>query len=194
MPPVPLLPLLSLFLQSPTIFIPSPTSTPLPPSLTPSPFPPTLTPTLTAIPCNPSTADYCITDGHFLLARPIHLPDNTFVDITYRYGSTANGKRDPHTGVEFVNKFGTPVYAAGEGTVIFAGPDKKPVYMPWNNYYGNLIVIEHPDGLYTLYAHLSKILVEQGQKVAAGRPDRRSGADRRSHWSSPSLRSPPRRC
>jgi murein DD-endopeptidase MepM/ murein hydrolase activator NlpD len=67
-----------------------------------------------------------------------------------------------------VNKFGTPVYAAGEGTVIFAGPDKKPVYMPWPNYYGNLVVIEHPDNLYTLYAHLSNILVEQGQKVAAG--------------------------
>jgi murein DD-endopeptidase MepM/ murein hydrolase activator NlpD len=69
-----------------------------------------------------------------------------------------------------VNKFGTAVYAAEDGTVIFAGPDKKPVYMPWNNYYGNLIVIEHPDGLYTLYAHLSKILVEQGQNVASGDP------------------------
>jgi murein DD-endopeptidase MepM/ murein hydrolase activator NlpD len=67
-----------------------------------------------------------------------------------------------------VNQFGTPVYAAGDGTVIFAGTDKKPVYMPWPDYYGNLIVIEHTDGLYTLYAHLSKILVEQGQKVTAG--------------------------
>jgi len=90
------------------------------------------------------------------------------VDPSYRYGSTANGKRDPHTGVEFVNKFGTPVYAAGDGTVIFASPDNKPVYMPWPNYYGNLIVIEHPDKLYTMYAHLSKILVQQGQRVAAG--------------------------
>jgi murein DD-endopeptidase MepM/ murein hydrolase activator NlpD len=67
-----------------------------------------------------------------------------------------------------VNKFGTPVFAAGDGTVIFAGPDVKPVYMPWPDYYGNLIVIEHPDHLYTLYAHLSKILVEQGQNVVAG--------------------------
>jgi hypothetical protein len=153
---------------TPTIFIPSPTATFIPPTLTPSPLPPT--PTSTPIPCDTLITDFCITDGHFLLARPIHLPDNTFVDITYRYGSTANGKRDPHTGVEFVNKFGTPVYAAGGGTVIFAGSDKKPVYMPWNNYYGNLIVIEHSDGLYTLYAHLSKILVEQGQKVALGDP------------------------
>jgi hypothetical protein len=150
----------------PTISIPSPTSTLLPPTLTPSPFP--LTPTLSPIPCDPSTTDYCISDGHFIFARPIDLPDNTFVDPSYRYASTANGKRDPHTGVEFVNKFGTPVYAAGDGTVIFAGPDSKPVYTTWPNYYGNLIVIEHTNGLYTLYAHLSKIAVKQGQTVAAG--------------------------
>jgi murein DD-endopeptidase MepM/ murein hydrolase activator NlpD len=150
------------------IFIPSPTFTSFPPTLTPSssPLTPALTPT--SIPCDPSTVDFCITDGHFLLQRPIHLPDNTSVDPSYRYASTENGKRDPHTGVEFVNKFGTLVYAAGEGTVIFAGPDSKPVYMPWPNYYGNLIVIAHTNGLYTLYAHLSKITVEQGQTVAAG--------------------------
>jgi murein DD-endopeptidase MepM/ murein hydrolase activator NlpD len=60
------------------------------------------------------------------------------------------------------------VYAAGEGTVIFAGPDEEPVYSPWRDYYGNLVVVEHADGLYTLYAHLSKIIVEQGQKVTVG--------------------------
>jgi hypothetical protein len=151
---------------TPILTIPSPTSTSLPPTLTPSPFPPTLT--STPISCNPSAVDFCITDGHLLFQRPIHSPANTYVDITYRYGSTANGQRDPHTGVEFLNKFGTPIHAAGEGKVIFAGLDSKPVYSPWSNYYGNLVVIEHVDGLYTLYAHLSKILVEQGQTVAAG--------------------------
>ena len=112
--------------------------------------------------------DFCITEGHFLFQRPIHLPENTAVDPTYRYASTAGGKRDPHTGVEFVNKFGTPVYAAAAGTVLFAGPDKRPVYTRWPDFYGNLVVIGHADSLYTLYAHLSKILVEQGQSVAAG--------------------------
>ncbi len=153
---------------TPTLFIPSPTFTPPPPTLTPSPLPPAPTSTFTPIPCDPSTTDFCITDGHFLFQRPIHLPDNTFVDPSYRYGSTQHGKRDPHTGVEFVNKFGTPVYAAGEGTVVFAGPDRNPVYMPFPNLYGNLVVIEHENNLYTLYGHLSKILVQQGQKVSAG--------------------------
>jgi murein DD-endopeptidase MepM/ murein hydrolase activator NlpD len=90
------------------------------------------------------------------------------VDPSYRYASTANGTRDPHRGVEFLNKFGTPVYAAGEGIVIFAGPDSQPVYSPWSDYYGNLVVIEHENDLYTLYAHLSDILVQQGQRVSAG--------------------------
>ena len=90
------------------------------------------------------------------------------MDVSYRYASTANGTRDPHRGVEFLNKFGTPVYAAGDGVVLFAGPDSQPVYSPWTNYYGNLVVIQHANDLYTLYAHLSNILVQQGQNVVAG--------------------------
>ena len=112
--------------------------------------------------------DYCITDGHFLLQRPIKLPANTFIDPTYAYASTANGKREPHHGVEFLNKFGTPVYAAGDGVVVFAGPDRTPVYSPWPDFYGNVIVIQHANDLYTLYAHLSRINVAANQKVFAG--------------------------
>lgn len=112
--------------------------------------------------------DYCITEGHFRFQRPAHAPANTFVDITYRYGSTANRTRDPHHGVEFQIPFGTPVYAAGDGVVVFAGADEKAVYSPWPNFYGNVIVIQHPDRLYTLYAHLSKIDVAANQSVRAG--------------------------
>jgi hypothetical protein len=88
--------------------------------------------------------------------------------VTYRFASTANGTRDPHRGVEFINKFGTPVYAAGDGVVLFASPDDTPVYSPWRNFYGNLVVIEHADALYTLYAHLSEISVQQGDHVSVG--------------------------
>jgi hypothetical protein len=81
------------------------------------------------------------------------------------YGSTANGTREPHHGVEFPNPSGTPVYAAAEGTVIFAGPDRQALYSPWQNFYGNLIVIRHANELFTLYAHLSKVDVKEGQRV-----------------------------
>jgi len=90
------------------------------------------------------------------------------VDSTYPYGSTAKGTRDPHHGVEFLNKFGTPVYAAGDGIVIFAGPDKAATYSPWINFYGNLIVIEHDNDLFSLYAHLSAIEIQLGNKVQVG--------------------------
>jgi murein DD-endopeptidase MepM/ murein hydrolase activator NlpD len=103
-----------------------------------------------------------------ILQRPLRPPANDLVDPAYRYGSTANGTRDPHHGVEFSNPSGTPVHAAAEGTVIFAGPDEEAVYSPWPNFYGNLVVIEHEKELFTLYAHLSKIEVGVNQKVLPG--------------------------
>ena len=119
-------------------------------------------------PCDPFTVDFCIKDGHFIFQHPIHPPGNTLVDATYRYGSTADGTREPHHGVEFPNATGTPVHAAGAGTVLSAGADKEAIYAPWPNFYGNLVVIEHADELFTLYAHLSKIDVLPGQKILAG--------------------------
>ena len=112
--------------------------------------------------------DFCITDGHFIFQRPIQPPGNDLIDPIYGYGSTANGTRDPHHGVEFSNPSGTAVRAAAEGTVIFAGPDDAAVYSPWGNFYGNLIVIDHGDDLFTLYAHLSRIDVGVNQQVFTG--------------------------
>ena len=128
---------------------------------------PTIT-TTAEIPCDPFSVDYCITDGHFIFQRPIHPPGNELLDETYLYGSTADGTREPHHGVDIANKSGTPVYAAADGTVLFAGADKQAVYCPWPNFYGNLIVLKHKDGLFTLYAHLSKIDVGAGQAVDTG--------------------------
>ena len=90
------------------------------------------------------------------------------MDPTYRYASTANGTRDPHHGVEIGKDYGAPVQAAADGVVVFAGPDKAAVYSPWQNFYGNMVVIHHADNLFTLYAHLSKIDVEAGQTVKMG--------------------------
>jgi len=127
---------------------------------------PTATPT--KIPCDPRAVDFCITDGHFIFARPISLDDNASVDKSYRYASTANGKREPHHGVDILNEYGTPVYAAADGVVVFAGPDSKAVYSPWINFYGNMIVLKHDHDLYTLYGHLSKIVVQAGETVQVG--------------------------
>lgn len=131
----------------------------------------TLTPptqTITPTPCDPLAVDYCITDGYFLFQRPILPPDNDSIDLTYAYASTSNRKRDPHHGVEFQNPFGTSVHAAGDGVVVFADSDKTAKFSPWNNFYGNVIIIRHAGEMYTLYAHLSEIFVLTGSEVKAG--------------------------
>jgi hypothetical protein len=127
-----------------------------------------LSPTATPVPCDPFMDDFCIVDGHFVFQRPILPPANDSVEETYRFASTGNGAREPHHGVEFINGTGIPVYAAADGEVIFAGPDEEAVYSPWTNFYGNVVVIRHADGLFTLYAHLSVLDVRLGQVVVVG--------------------------
>lgn len=138
------------------------------PTSTSIPSPTIETTTATIIPCDPKVEDFCISDGHFIFQRPIRSPFNNLVDPTYPYGSTARGTRDPHHGVEFQSPFGTSVHAAGGGVVLYAGSDEKAIYSPWANFYGKMVVIEHENDLFTLYAHLSKIDVEPGDVVHEG--------------------------
>jgi hypothetical protein len=138
------------------------------PTFTAIPATATTQPTATPIPCNPLKVDFCIVDGPFLFERPIQQPQLAAVDPTYRYGSTADGVRDPHHGVEMNAEYGTPVLSAADGVILFAGPDDTPMFSPRQNFYGNMIVIQHSGGVYTVYAHLSEIEVKQGDKVTAG--------------------------
>lgn len=151
--------------QQPIMSVESPIS----PTASPSPIPLSSTPL--AISCDPSMAEYCIVGGTFYLQRPISPPGNDSVDRTYPYASTYGGTRDPHHGVEFPNATGTSVLAAADGTVFFAGDDSSSRLSPWNNFYGNLVVLKHPlaeQTLYTLYAHLSMVNVVRGQSIQAG--------------------------
>ena len=64
-----------------------------------------------------------------------------------------------HEGIDIAASSGTPIWAAAAGTVIHAG---------WLGGYGNLVVVDHGNGLATAYAHASAILVGVGQQVAQG--------------------------
>jgi murein DD-endopeptidase MepM/ murein hydrolase activator NlpD len=64
-----------------------------------------------------------------------------------------------HEGIDITAPIGTPIWAAADGTVIHAG---------WLGGYGNLVVLDHGDGLATAYAHASAILVSVGQRVLQG--------------------------
>jgi len=64
-----------------------------------------------------------------------------------------------HEGIDVGCAYGTPNRAAASGTVIYAG---------WLGGYGNLIVVDHGNGLSTAYAHASSLLVGVGQSVSQG--------------------------
>jgi murein DD-endopeptidase MepM/ murein hydrolase activator NlpD len=64
-----------------------------------------------------------------------------------------------HTGVDFAAPTGTSVKSVGAGTVVSAG---------WGGAYGNQVVIQHTDGTYSQYAHLSSLSIASGDPVTAG--------------------------
>lgn len=68
-------------------------------------------------------------------------------------------KKKMHTGIDIGGKSGSSIVAANKGTVIMSG---------YTSGYGNRVVIDHGDGITTLYAHCSKLLVKVGQEVKAG--------------------------
>ena len=65
-----------------------------------------------------------------------------------------------HTGLDFAADIGTEIYATGDGVV----EKTESVYTG----YGNSVVIQHGYGFQTRYAHMSKIIITQGQKVTRG--------------------------
>lgn len=83
-----------------------------------------------------------------------------------------NGKKkSQHTGLDFRVSTGTPVHATNAGTVILA----RPLYFE-----GNCVMLDHGQGLLTIYMHLSEFKVKEGEKVAAGQLIALSGGTGRS--------------
>ena len=148
--------------------------TPLPQENEPPPTEvPILEPTPVPQESEPCQEGVCTLSGSFLLARPIDPSGRNTIDPSYRYGDYRQSTRDTHRGVDFLNSTGTPVLAAAGGEVVVAGNDQKTPYGPRKNYYGELVILEHSlagfsEPVYTLYAHLSDVLVEVGDPVERG--------------------------
>ena len=163
------------------------TPTPLPPTPTveqvsrpPSPTPPaseaqvTPQPEATSAPAGPIEPDILYRSGQNPFferlragcpeqAGPVVGSGSFSWPSVYQYLS--GGKfGEGHPGVDFGTPIGSPVYAADSGVVIYAG---------WTNTgYGNVIVIDHGNGFWTLYGHLSQVssvcgaAVDQGDRIA----------------------------
>jgi len=69
------------------------------------------------------------------------------------------GRMAYHLGIDIANRLGTPVYSSRFGRVTYAGRKGN---------YGKTVVIVHPGGYSTLYAHLSKVTVKRGETVKQG--------------------------
>lgn len=86
----------------------------------------------------------------------------TVQNITSGFGyrrDPFNGHAALHNGIDFKGSVGSPIFAAANGRVTFAGRKGG---------YGQAVEVTHPNGMITRYAHLSRIDVTVGQKVEAG--------------------------
>jgi murein DD-endopeptidase MepM/ murein hydrolase activator NlpD len=87
---------------------------------------------------------------------PVEVP----VSDVFGTRRTFNGKvQSVHQGLDYAAPTGTPVGAVNAGTVLLAGP----LYFE-----GNCVVLDHGQGLLTLYLHLSEIKVKQGDRIVRG--------------------------
>ncbi len=149
------------------------------PQLSPTPAP---LPTRVPIPLNIEPGrlwsrftPHATANDHFWVGRPFapSIP-NQLASPSYPFGSTAGGNYRTHHGMDIPNVMGTPVLAATDGEVVHAGPDDKILLGPYNNFYGNSVVIRLdrrlPVGagqldVYLLFGHLSQVNVTVGQRV-----------------------------
>jgi murein DD-endopeptidase MepM/ murein hydrolase activator NlpD len=81
------------------------------------------------------------------------------------YGPTTNGQQND--GINIAVPENTPVKAAEDGVVAYAGNELKG--------YGNLILVRHPNGYVTAYAHAKELVVKRGDQVKRGQLIARSG-------------------
>lgn len=97
----------------------------------------------------------------YLMAKPSIMPVTASITAGFGYRKNPFTSRGSefHKGIDFAAPYGQKAVATGDGIVIFAG---------WNAGYGRTVIISHGYGLSTLYAHNSKLLVKQGDKVKKG--------------------------
>ena len=109
---------------------------------------------------------------HFYFARPIAADEVNWPVADYRYGGVFF-QDVVHTGVDIPAPKGTPVLAAGPGTVVWAGYGVYRGGYDASDPYGLAVTIRHDFGyqnqaLYTVYGHMDEIDVAEGQHVETG--------------------------
>lgn len=111
---------------------------------------------------------------HFYFTRPVAADQVNWPLADYRYGGIFFAPNIVHTGIDIDAEDGAPIVAAGTGTVVWAGFGLF-TQTPGNQQdpYGLAVAIRHDFGykdqkLYTIYAHMSKVIAIVGQRVKTG--------------------------
>lgn len=111
---------------------------------------------------------------HFYFVRPIAADQTNWPIADYRYGGVFFGRNIVHTGVDIPSPEGTPIMAAGPGTIVWTGWGLfRETPGDETDPYGLAVAIRHDFGykdqqLYTIYAHMSQMNVIVGQRVETG--------------------------
>lgn len=79
--------------------------------------------------------------------------------ITRGYNPEGSNVKEKHEGIDIAVKEGTPIVATATGEIVFSG---------WDKIFGNLLIIDHKNGLQTVYGHNQKNIVSKGQKIYRG--------------------------
>ena len=116
---------------------------------------------------------------HFYFARPIGSEQLSWPVADYRYGGVFY-EDFVHSGIDIKLDIGTPVLATAPGKVVWAGYGLSAGEYDKNDPYGKAILLRHDFGfqgnrLYTVYAHLDRVDVEEGQIVRSGQQLGESG-------------------
>ncbi len=112
--------------------------------------------------------------NHVLVAVPVRKPVAGEVDMSSPFGVRTDpflGRPAMHTGIDLRGEIGEPVHATAAGTVTIAGRDGG---------YGNMVELDHGNGLATRYGHLSEIDVKVGEHVRIGQVIGKIGSTGRS--------------
>lgn len=105
---------------------------------------------------NKTNPDKVVTHGSGTMSLPIHAP------VTSPFGWRRHpifGMRKFHTGVDLAGPNHTPIKAADSGNVLYSG---------WYGGYGKVVIVNHGNGLATLYAHMSKTVANPGDNINKG--------------------------
>ncbi len=97
----------------------------------------------------------------FLKAKPSTMPALGWVTSAfgYRRSPVSRSRSEFHEGIDIGAPYGSPVRAAGDGVVVYAG---------YHGGLGRTVIIDHGFGIRSWYGHCCKILVRQGEKVTRG--------------------------